>query len=94
MKWEKETLMENGTKIRIEDWSEDYSFINPFDKVVAYPICKKTSGIFVKEGESFRLELNFKNRKESEKAYEKIVSGEHTFKDYLKNIDPRYRDCV
>ncbi|WWT35018.1 hypothetical protein [Enterococcus phage BUCT630] len=23
MKWEKETLMKDGTKIRIEDWSEE-----------------------------------------------------------------------
>ena len=94
MKWEKEFLMNDGTMIRIEDWSEDYSFHKPFDMVVAYPICKRTVGNFIKEGESFRLELDFNNKEESEKAYKNLIKGDKTFVDYIENINPKYRKCI
>ncbi|WP_461199312.1 hypothetical protein [Enterococcus sp. N249-2] len=94
MKWEKETLMKDGTKIRIEDWSEDFSFHEPFDLVVAYPICKRTVGAFIREGESFRLELDFSNKEESEDAFNNLVKGDKIFIDYIENIDPRYRKCI
>ena len=94
MKWEKETLMTDGTKIRIEDWSDDYSFRNPFDTIVAYPICTRTAGNFIKEGESFRLELSFNNKEESEKAYKSLIKGDKTFVDYIENIDSKYRKCI
>ena len=94
MKWEKETLTKDGIKIRIEDWSGDFSFHKPFDMVVAYPVCKRTVGTFIKEGESFRLELNFNNKEESEEAYNNLVKGDKTYIDYIKNISPRYRKCI
>lgn len=94
MKWEKETLMKDGTKIRIEDWSEDYPFLNPFDRVVAYPICKKTTSPYIKEDETFRLELSFSNREESEKAFENLLTGKKVFSDYLKNINTKYHECI
>lgn len=94
MKWEKETLMKDGAKIRIEDWSEDYLFHEPFDVVAAYPISKGTVGTFVKEGESFRLELDFSNKEESEEALTNLIKGDKTFIDYIENISPRYHKCV
>lgn len=94
MKWEQETLMKDGTKIRIEDWSEEYHFLKPFDRVVAYPICKKTTSHYIKEDETFRLELSFSNRKESEKAFESLLTGEKVFSDYLKNINTKYHECI
>ncbi len=94
MNWEKETLMKDGTKIRIEDWSEDYYFLNPFDRVVAYPICKKTISSYIKEDEPFRLELSFSNQKESENAFENLITGKKSFSDYLKNIDKKYHECI
>ena len=94
MKWEKETLMKDGTMIRIEDWSEDYPFCKPFDTVVAYPICKRTVGNFVEEGKSFRLELVFRNKEESEKAYKNLIKGDKTFADYIEKIEPKYRKCI
>ncbi len=94
MKWEQETLMKDGTKIRIEDWSEDYHFLNQFDRVVAYPICKKTISPYIKEDERFRLELSFSNQKESENAFESLITGKKRFSDYLKNIDKKYHECI
>ncbi|OEK58964.1 hypothetical protein [Staphylococcus equorum] len=72
--------------IRLEDWNEDYSFFKPFQKVVAYPISKKTKG-FIKEGKPFRLALNFENEQEATHALNKLISNEATFKDYLSNIE-------
>lgn len=94
MKWEKESRMKDGTKIRIDDWSEDYSCFNPFSQVAAYPICKRTIGQFIREGQTMRLEINFKNREEAEKAYEKLLSGEASFTDYLANIDRKYHKAI
>ena len=94
MKWAKESLMKDGTKIRIEDWSEDYCFLNPFDRVVAYPICKKTISPYIKEEETFRLELSFSSKKESENAFESLITGKKVFSDYLKNIDKKYHECI
>lgn len=94
MKWEKETLMKDGTKIRIEDWSEDYYFLKPFDRVVAYPICKKTISPYIKEEETFRLELSFSNRHESENAFESLITGKKVFSDYIKHIDTKYHECI
>lgn len=94
MKWKNESLMKDGTKIRIEDWSEDYYFLNPFDRVVAYPICKKTISSYIKEDEPFRLELSFSNQKESENAFENLIKGEKAFSDYLKHIDTKYHECI
>ena len=94
MKWEKENPMKDGTKIRIEDWSDDYSFRNPFDTIVAYPICKRTVGNFIKEGKSFRLELVFSNKEESEEAYKNLIKGDKTFADYIEKIEPKYRKSI
>ena len=94
MKWEKEALMKDGTKIRIEDWSEDYSFHKPFDTVAAYPICKRTVGNFIKEGKSFRIELVFSNKEESEKAYKNLIKGDKTFADYNENLSKRHHDTL
>ena len=69
-------------------------FFNPFDRVVAYPICKKTISPYIKEEESFRLELRFSNQKESENAFESLITGKKVFSDYLKNIDKKYHECI
>lgn len=94
MKITKQNNMNDGTLVRIEDWSEDYSHCIKNDKVAAYPICKKDIGYFIKKGESMRLELNFKNEKESLAAYHNILSGEKNFSDYLDNINPKYHESI
>lgn len=96
MKITKKSNMKNGTLIRIEDWSEDYLFHKKNDTLVAYPVSKETMNeLFgAKKGETFRLQLNFKNEHEAELAFEELVSGDKNLADYKKhNVNKAYNDC-
>lgn len=79
--------------IRLEDWNEDYSFIEPFSYVVAYPISKKTQW-FIKENKPFRLEMSFKDEQSAVNALNDLVSNNKTFKDYLGNIKREQRELI
>lgn len=90
-------LEHEGQKVlaRLENWNDDYDFLEVFDRVVAYPISKKTVGYgYIKEGRKFRLSMNFDNEQESQKALDNLVSGDKTFKDYVSHIEPKLRACV
>lgn len=52
----KRSQMPDGTKIQIEDWSQDYITF-PTLTLGAYPIAK-CEGNFVRRGHTFRLSIN------------------------------------
>lgn len=90
-------LEHEGQKVlaRLENWNDDYDFLEVFDRVVAYPISKKTVGNgYIKEGRKFRLSMSFDSEQESQKALDNLVSGNKTFKDYVSHIAPNLRACV
>jgi len=95
MKIVKKAYMNDGTLIRIEDWSSNYTIFNKNDTIAAYPVAKKDSGRYFgpKKGETFRVDFKFPNGYETELAFNKLVKGIKTLNDYKKyNRNTFYND--
>ena len=70
MKVLKKGAMSDGTKIQIEEWSEDYSFM-PYGRTIGVYAKSKMSheGSFTPKGnEIYRFEFDFNSNKENVKA--------------------------
>jgi hypothetical protein len=87
MKVIERATMPNGTKIIIEDWREDYSFINTLN-ITAFPIMqtapKSKKLYFTKPGETFRAEISrgWENNDEVYAAFESLKNGQKNLIDY------------
>ncbi|KRL08041.1 hypothetical protein [Liquorilactobacillus hordei] len=47
-----------------------------------------------KKGETFRLQLDFKNEHEAELAFKELISGNKALTDYKKcNVNNAYNNC-
>ena len=81
--------MPDGTKIQIEDWSEDYSFMAPASTLVAYPVAKTTSDrqFGPSRNKTFRLAFSFESDKETKKAYEDLIVGVKQLIDFKEYTD-------
>lgn len=80
--------MPDGTRIQINDWSEDYSCFAESSEISTYPIAKMTSKDgFIREGRSFRCGFNFDNADQTLEAFQQLESGEKTLEDFIGNID-------
>ena len=78
-----------GVKIQIEDWKENYSFINTLN-IGCYPTATKTqnSPFGLRNGKTFRLNIDkFKNDKEVYKVFNKLKLGEITIKDLSNKFE-------
>ena len=75
--------MQDGTKIQIEDWKEDYSHVKTLN-VATYPIAANTSESgFIERNKTFRLDINsFNNDNEVLKAFKDLLSGNKTISDF------------
>lgn len=90
-------LMPDGTKIQIEDWSRSYKLFAPCSTVAAFPKSKVNliSRDVIGEGETFRASFTFFNAEEAERAFERLLKGEATLKDYEFYMDnPRHAICL
>lgn len=67
-------FMPDGTKIQIEDWSEDYSCFQYGSTLGAYP---KTPA-----GRTYRAECDFKCAEDALTAFDYLRSGLATLDDY------------
>lgn len=77
-------------KIQIEDWSEDYSFKKYGSTVAVYQLAKEDVGYF-KRNTMCRFEFDFKDHDETLKAYNDLLSGNKTPKDFVEFLsDSRY----
>lgn len=84
--------MPNGTKIQIEDWAEDYSFLAESSTLAAYPTATRSvKGLFTpKVDERFRAAFDFENAAEAKAAFDSLLSGGAKLADYkdkIKNPD-------
>ena len=77
----------DGTKIQIEDWKEDYSFINVLS-IATYPMAKNTSKYrWVESGKTFRLDINkFNNDEEVYQAFNNLVNGDKQITDFSEQF--------
>lgn len=80
--------MKDGTKIQIEDWSNDYTCFSPSSSLAAYPISKNTvPGCFSpRVGETFRVEFQFNNAKQCKEAFDYLASDKKLLHDYKDNM--------
>lgn len=100
MKIVKKGFMPNVTPIQIEDWSENYSCHAPSDLLAAYPTAMKSRPAawcpyYPEQGRSFRVELQFINKKAAEQAFDDLASGKTTLLDYTAYMThPEYAECL
>lgn len=91
--------MKDGTAIQIEDWNEDYSFMEYGSTIGTYPISKMgyDEQFTPKKGKTWRIQYNFKSNKEAKKVYNELINGVKTLKDIEDNLHDakyKYKDCV
>lgn len=81
--------MPDGTKIQIEDWSEDYDFHAQNSTIGAYPIAQVNGKQFYspKRGRTFRLSFNFFDEAEARKAFDELLKGEKQLIDFKKHVN-------
>ena len=78
-------VMPDGTDIQIEDWSKDYSCFAECGTIATYPIAKQTARNLLeypRRNETFRLDIQFKNKDEARKCFEQLKSGEKQIIDF------------
>ncbi|WP_372011339.1 hypothetical protein NBRC13296_12265 [Paenibacillus chitinolyticus] len=91
-------VMPNGTHIQIEDWNENYSFLNYADTLAAYTKSKSTHiGTYApKAGETYRFSFRFKSTEDALNAYICLLEGKTELSDYKHLMAGKleYRDCI
>lgn len=94
------TTMPDGTKIQIEDWKENYSFVKTLS-ITTYPIMKRLpvsrKSIFYKENKPFRLELDKKWKSDTEvyEVFEALKTGKMKIEDCKKYFrESWYSECI
>lgn len=84
--------LQDGTHIQIEDWHPCYDFEPTCGTLAAYPIAKRTnkrnSPFGAVWGQTFRLAFNFKSEAQTRQAFEQLVNGIKTLKDFAKYAEP------
>lgn len=94
MKILNKSKMPDGTKIQIEDWKENYSFMDTY-VIGTYPKAKIESDEYfgIHRGESFRLELdNFSNNDEAISIFNKLEKGEIKLENLQEYFREGYKD--
>lgn len=79
--------MPDGTKIQLEDWSEDYPFYAPCAHIAAYPVSKfdaeRVNGwVYPKRNHNFLLSFYFDMDNSAELAFLSLTNGENELKDF------------
>lgn len=92
--------MPDGTKIQLEDWSEDYSCFAPVDCIAAYPVSKmsikKASGYYYPVvNEKFRCSFHFGMDKSAELTFVDLEAGNITLLDIAEFLyNPLLKQCL
>lgn len=91
MKVLERAVMPDGTKIQIEDWTEDYTCCNTLS-MAAYPVAKNTGKYrTVRSRETFRLSLEgYKTDEDVKQCYKELESGVSKIEDFADKF--RYGD--
>lgn len=84
--------MPDGTCLQLEDWSD--SFSHQHYTVGAYPVAKNTGCWgWVKNGERFRLGIDFGDYTEANKAYNALIESKASLADFRENFWNPTRDA-
>ena len=96
----KKGFMPDGTKIQLEDWSEDYSCFAPVDCIASYPVSKssikKASGYYYPVvNEKFRCSFHFGMDKSAELIFVDLEMGNITLLDIAEFLyNPQLKQCL
>lgn len=90
--------MPNGTKIQIEDWSNDYDFYKFGNFLVAYPIATHSgtgAWVYPTQNEAFRLELHCNNYEQAKQVFDDLANGTKTLQDYAHLVfEKKYLEFI
>lgn len=80
--------MPDGTRIQIENWHDDYSFMPYAGMVAAYPMinARDLSPFAPKDKSTCRVDFNYDNEAGARNAFEKLKSGEKSLADFKDNL--------
>lgn len=97
MKVLNKTILSDGTKIQVEDWSKDWTCYSYGETLAAYPESKVTlEGSFSPNfRESFRCQFNFKSHEQALQAYNELLEGVKVLSDFSEFLKyPEYAVCI
>ena len=89
--------MPDGTKIQLEDWHGEFSFIPRASTLAAYPVSKiDMDGQFApKKGRKLRVSFNFESEMEARQAFRELARGTKQLLHFNEFInDPRKIECL
>jgi hypothetical protein len=90
-------IMPDGTKIQIEEWNENYSFMPYSSTIASYPKSKVShEGTYApKQNKIYRFQFDFKSEEETKNVFNELLAGTKQLIDYKANLyDLRYTDCI
>jgi hypothetical protein len=97
MKVLKKGIMKDGTDIQIEEWNENYNFMQYGSTIASYPKSKSNheGSCSPKLNQIYRFSFDFKSNEETEKAYNSLLDGTKTLSDFKEFLsDKKYSDCI
>lgn len=94
MKIINKATMPDGTKIQLEDWSNDYPFYAPCAHIAAYPISKfsreRVKGWeYPKRNHNFRLNFYFDTNNSAELAFLSLINGNKGLNDFSEYVQDK-----
>jgi hypothetical protein len=90
-------IMTNGTKIQIEEWNENYSFISYGNTLAIFTVSQTShNGSYSpKRNQNYRFDFRFNNNDESKQAFNELLKGTKQLIDFKENLlDKEYADCI
>lgn len=93
MKIKEKGVMQNGTHIQLEDWSENYSVAKGCTTLGTYPTAERSlKGAFMpKAGEKFRASFNFDSEAAAKAAFESLINSTDDLTDFVAQLaNPKY----
>ena len=79
----------DGIDIQIEDWSDNYSFMNILS-IGVYPIAKQSDTIWIIPNKRFRMSLaKFKSDIETLEVFRKLKNGSYKIEDLTEHLEEK-----
>ena len=90
-------IMTDGTKIQIEEWKENYSFMSYASTIASYPKSKVShEGSYSPKGnKEYRFSFNFESEEQTKEMFNSLLSGNKQLKDLVQYMhNSKYADCL
>ena len=82
----------DGIDIQIEDWSDNYSFMNILS-IGVYPTAKQSDTVWIIPNERFRMSLDkFKSDSETLEVFIKLKNGNYKLEDLTEHFEEKTKN--